>query len=101
VAEIGLVEAIARVREELAKAVVDGAQADVQFPVGQITLDFQVGFTRTDDRSGAVKLWVLELGASREYARESIQTITVVLEPPVDAEGRPIKVSAASREMPG
>jgi hypothetical protein len=101
VAEIGLVEAIAGVREELARAVVEGAKADIQFPVGQITLEFQVGLTKTDDQSGKVKLWILELGASSEDVRESMQTISIVLEPPVDAEGRPIKVSAAAREMPG
>lgn len=100
-AEIGLSEAIARVREELAQAVEEGAGADIQFPVGQVTLEFQVGLTKTDGGHGGVKLWVLELGASREYADESVQTISIVLGPPVDGTGNPIKVSAASEEMPG
>lgn len=100
-AEIGLVEAIAQVREELARAVTAGAQADIQFPVGQVTLEFKVGMTKTGEGAGKVKLWVLELGATGKYAQESVQTISVVLEPPVDSEGRPIKVSAGSQEMPG
>jgi hypothetical protein len=99
--EIGLTEAIALVREELVQAVEEGVGSDIQFPVGQVTLEFQVGLTKTDDVHGGLKLWVLELGASREYARESVQTISIVLGPPVDATGNPIKVSAASEEIPG
>ena len=100
-AEIGLVEAIDRVREELAAAVANGAGADIQFPVGEITLDFQVGLTKSTDGSGKINLYVLELGGRREYAHDTIQTVTVVLGPPVDASGDPIKVSGTAEEMPG
>src|SRR3954451_13011780 len=51
-AELGLVEAIEQVREELRQAMLVGAGADVQFPVGQVTLEFQVGLKKTGEGSG-------------------------------------------------
>ncbi|WP_132118002.1 trypco2 family protein [Actinocrispum wychmicini] len=100
-AQIGLVEAIEQVRAELVDAVAAGRGADIQFPVGQVTLQFQVGLTRSDDTDGKLKLWILELGSAEKYAEQSVQTISVVLEPPVDAQGRPITVSAESADLPG
>ncbi len=100
-AQIGLVEAIAQVRRELAQAVTAGVDAGIQFPVGAVTLEFQVGVTRSVEASGGVKVWVLELGAAGEYAKETVHTLTVELQSPVDAQGRPIKVAARSDQRPG
>lgn len=44
-AEIGLSEAIAAVRAELAAAVEQGVDAELQFPVDGVELEFQVGVT--------------------------------------------------------
>jgi len=100
-AKIGLVEAIEEIRRELREAAVAAKDSDVLFPVGQVTLEFQVGVTRAGEAKAGVKVWVLELGASGEYSRESVHTVTVVLEPPVDAQGRPINVGSASAVRPG
>jgi len=100
-AEVGLTDAVAGLRRELARAVLEAEGAAVQFPVGQVTLQFQVGVTKTGEGSADVRFWVLELGASSQYSRESVQTITIVLGPPVNAEGKPIKVSSALSEKPG
>jgi hypothetical protein len=92
--QISLAETIAAVRAELAQAVQQGAGEDIQFPVGEVTLQFQVGVTRSAEGTAGVNVWVLELGGTGTYARESVQAVTVVLQPPVDPDGNPVKVSS-------
>lgn len=98
--QIGLVDVVQALRSELARASTQAADAEVRFPVGQITLEFQVGVTRSAEAQGGVRFWVLELGASAGVATESVQKVTIVLEPPVDSYGRPIKVAAGETEKP-
>jgi hypothetical protein len=88
------------VRTELVRAIAQSAAEQIQFPVGQVTLQFQVGVTKSGRGAAGVDIWVAEFGAGGEIARETIQTITVVLEPPLDANGRPIKVASASGVKP-
>jgi hypothetical protein len=99
--EIGLTEAIAELRYELGKAMADAEDEAVRFPVGEVTLQFQVGVTKAAEGSGGVKFWVLGLTASGHYAKETVQTLTVVLGPPVDADGRAIKVQSRTMAKPG
>jgi hypothetical protein len=98
--KIGLPETIEALRAELREAIVQGQGQDIQFPVGGIQLEFQVGITREGSADGKVNVWVLELGAGASYAKESIQTVTLILEPPVDAEGQPVKVRRRLAEKP-
>ncbi len=98
--EIGLVEAIASLRAELADAVDEAENEDIQFPVAQIDLEFQVGVTRDVHGSGKLKFWVLELGASGGYEAETIQKITIGLGAPVGADGEPIKIRRSMRDKP-
>ncbi|MEU4409958.1 trypco2 family protein [Streptosporangium sp. NPDC023963] len=100
-AELGLAEAIEQVREELRQAIVAGADADVRFPVGQVTLEFQVGLKKSGEGSGKVKVWVLEAGTSGKIEHDEVQKVTVVLQPPVDPSGNPIKVAASFQVKPG
>ncbi|GAB3660479.1 hypothetical protein GCM10027589_22200 [Actinocorallia lasiicapitis] len=99
--ELGLVEAIEQVREELRQAMVAGAGADIQFPIDQVTLEFQVGIKKIGEGSGKVKVWVLEAGVSGKIEHDAVQKVTVVLQAPVDSSGRPVKVAAGSQSMPG
>ena len=78
-AEIALVEAIASLREQLAAAAEEGKNQYIQFPVGQIDLEFQVGVTRDVSGGGKLRFWVLELGASTVYAAQTVQKVTVSL----------------------
>lgn len=100
-AELGLVEAIEQVREELRQAMAAGADAEVQFPVGQVTLEFQVGIKKTGEGSGKVKVWVLEAGTSGKIEHDAVQKVTVVLEAPIDDNGEPVRVARGSQFMPG
>ena len=98
--KIGLVETIDALRSELAAAVEKAQGQEIQFPVGSVQLEFQVGVTWDTEAKAGVKFWVLELGASGSYANESVQKVTLNLEAPVDAEGRAVKVTRRSQEKP-
>lgn len=90
--EIGLVEAIASLRAELAEAAERGEAEDIRFPVAQVNLEFQIGVTRDVHGDGRLRFWVLELGAGGGYEAQTIQKVTISLGPPVDADGQPIKI---------
>jgi hypothetical protein len=90
-AEIGLVEAIGSLREELAKAVEEGKNQDIQFPVGNIDLEFQVGVTRDVRGGGKLRFWILELGVDSGYAAQTVQKVTISLGA-VTAENGTVKI---------
>lgn len=98
--KIGLVETIDALRSELAAAVEKAKGQTVQFPIGSVQLEFQVGVTWDAEAKGGVKFWVLELGASGSYTNESVQKVTLNLEAPLDAEGRPVKVTRHLQQKP-
>ncbi len=99
-AEIGLSEAIAAVRAELAAAVEQGVDAEFQFPVSGVQLEFHVAVTKTGEGRAGVRFWVVELGGGGSYAREEIQTVTVALGAPVDRAGEVVKVTRRSEQKP-
>jgi hypothetical protein len=98
--KIGLVETIEALRSELAVAVEKAQGQDIQFPIGSVQLEFQVGVTRDAESKGEVKFYVFELGASGKYANESVQKVTLNLEAPIDSEGRTIKVTRKLKDKP-
>jgi hypothetical protein len=98
---IPLAETIAAIRTELRSAVVLAAGETVQFPVGQITLEFQVGVTKSTEGTAGVNVWIFEAGAGGTYAREAVQKVTIILESPLDERGEPIKVASAQLQRPG
>ncbi len=98
--KIGLVETIEALRSELSAAVKKAQGQEIQFPIGSVQLEFQVGVTWDAETKGKVKFWVLELGASGKYANESVQKVTLNLEAPVNTEGNIVKVTEHSRQRP-
>ncbi|TDB76244.1 hypothetical protein E1264_38790 [Actinomadura sp. KC216] len=98
--QLGLAESIEALRAELMEALEAGESAEFGFGVGQILLEFHVGVTRQAGGSGKAKFWVLELGGDGSYRREEIHRVTVTLEPPLDEDGRPLKVTRGLREKP-
>ena len=98
--KIGLVETIDALRSELAAAVEKAQGQEIQFPIGSVQLEFQVGVTWDTEAKAGIRFWVLELGASGSYANESVQKVTLNLEAPVDAEGRAVKVIRRSQQKP-
>ncbi len=98
--KIGLVETIDALRSELAVAVEKAQGQEIQFPIGSVQLEFQVGVTLDTEAKAGVRFWVLELGASGSYANESVQKVTLNLEAPVDSEGRAVKVTRRLQQKP-
>ena len=98
--QIGLPETIEAIRAELRTAVAQGDEEDLQFPIGGVQLEFQVGVTREASGEGRLNVWVLELGGSRGYTHESLQRVTLSLGAPVDAEGRPVRVHRLQADKP-
>ena len=98
--KIGLAETIDGLQSELAAAVEKAQGQEIQFPIGSVQLEFQVGVTWDAEAKAGVKFWVLELGASGSYANESVQKVTLNLEAPVDAEGRAVKVTRRVQQKP-
>ncbi|WP_426320078.1 trypco2 family protein [Microbacterium sp. E-13] len=98
--EIGLVETISALRAELAEAVENGRDTDIQFPVTGVEIEFHVGVTRGGEGNAGVKFWVVELGGSASLQQESVQTVTITLGAPVDRSGVPIRVTSMTSEGP-
>ena len=90
--KVGLADVVEALRAELSEAMARARGQEIQFPVGEIQVEFQIGVTREAEGKAGLKVWVLELGAGASYTRESVQKITVSLEPPVTADGQSVKV---------
>ncbi|MGW1675716.1 trypco2 family protein [Streptomyces sp. NPDC002324] len=97
IGKIGLTEAIAALQEELTEAARAGAGRDVRFPVEGVTLEFQVAVTVDAQATGKVKFWVLEMGAESGFGRETVQTVTLQLGPPVGRDGESVLVTSRPR----
>ena len=97
---VGLDKAIEALRAEVAAAAVEAAGQDVQFPVQTLTVELKVAVTKKADGSAGFKVPFVgaELGGSGGYARETIQTVTLVMGPPVDRLGRPVKIAKSTDE---
>lgn len=97
---IPLAEVIDQIRDELADATARAASQGVQFPVGAVQIELQIGVTKSADGKGGVKLWVLDLAGGASVSHQLVQKVTVNLDPPVDRTGRRIRVSQTFDEHP-
>lgn len=95
---IGLAEALEVLRSELESARQKSAGRPVQFPVETLTVELKVGVTKSADGKAGFRVPFLgaELSGSAGYASESVHKVTLVLGPPVDQDGNPIKVASVS-----
>jgi hypothetical protein len=93
-AQLGLVEAIQSLREELAAAVTAGGREALRFEVGQIEMTFQVQVEKTG--KGGVKFWVVEVGG--ELSHTTTHTVKVPLTPK-SSDGAAV-LTGGSREIP-
>jgi hypothetical protein len=100
---IGLAEAIEMLRAEVLAAQTKAAGAAVRFPVETLTVQLKVGLTKLADGKVGFKVPFVgaELGASAGLHQETTQTVTLVLGPPVNAQGQPISVSQPTDEEKG
>jgi hypothetical protein len=97
---IPLADTIEGLRDQLGEAMAKAAGQGIQFPVGPIQLEFQIGVTKEGEGKAGVRFWVLELGGGGSYANESVQKVTVSLEPPVTADGDRVLVHRGFDKKP-
>lgn len=97
---IPLAEVIDQIRAELVDAAARAAGAGVQFPVGSVQIELQVGVTKSADGKAGVKLWVVDLGGGAAFSHQALQKVTVNLDPPVDRHGQRIQVGHGVDERP-
>jgi hypothetical protein len=100
---IRLADAIEMLRSEVALAQVKAAGNDLQFPVETLTVELKVELTKYADGKAGFRVPFVgaELGGSAAYQRETMQTVTLVLGSPVDRDGNPVKVAAATDVVKG
>ena len=98
--KIGIPDLISAVRAELARAVEENADEDIQFPVNGVDLEFQVGITRSAEATAGIRLWVIDVGGKGGYESQSAHTVTVSLGAPVNRQGETIKVTRSASYKP-
>src|SRR6266851_8715889 len=100
---IDLADAIEVLRAEVMTAQLKSAGAGVQFPIQTLTIELKVGLTKMADGKAGFKVPFVgaEIGASASLRQDTAQTVRIVLGPPVDLEGRPVKVAQATDEPKG
>ena len=100
---IELSDAIALLHREMLKAYREGASQAMQFPVESMTVELKVAATRSSDGKAGFSIPVVsvELGGSLGRQHEATQTVTIVFGPPVDSDGKPLKVADAGDEIKG
>ncbi|MEU6578310.1 trypco2 family protein [Streptomyces sp. NPDC046805] len=97
---IPLADVLDQIRAELVDASARSMDQDLQFPVGTVQIELQVGVTQSADGKGGVKLWVVDLAGGTAISHQAVQKVIVNLEPPVDREGRRIRVAHELDERP-
>ncbi|MFB7248998.1 trypco2 family protein [Streptomyces populi] len=97
---IPLSDVLDQIRAELVDAAAQSADQDLQFPVGAVQIELQVGVSRSADGKAGLKLYVFELAAGAAVSHQAVQKVIVNLEPPVDREGRRIRVAHELDERP-
>jgi hypothetical protein len=91
-AGVGLAEAIATVRSELAKALDEGKGKGVRFSTDSVEIELEVAFTSGGDLGGGVHLGVVEFGAKGTVERATTHRITLSLNPQ-SSNGGPLALS--------
>jgi hypothetical protein len=92
---IRLADAIEMLRGEVLAAQTNATGAAVHFPIQSLTVELRVALTKLADGKVGFKVPFVdaELGVSGGLHHETTQTVTLVLGPPVDLQGRPVSVS--------
>ena len=97
--ELGLAETIEALRDELEAAMARSDGRKLQFVIGPVQVEFHVTVRREAGGGAKARFWVLEAGAEGKYALETIQKVSLTMEP-VTADGSPVRVERGAKERP-
>lgn len=87
---VPLADFLSAFRSELRLAAAE-RDADLQFEVGPVTVEFTVLTRREGEGRAGVKFWVVDAGVTGKIAGESTQKVTMQLTP-LDSNGGPIRI---------
>ena len=96
----GLEQAIAALRDDLTKASKAGGDS-LKFPVTSVTVELNVVATRSKKGKAGFKVpWVnAELAGELDRSSQTTNKVTVVLGPPVDAQGNQVRIGEPSDRL--
>lgn len=97
---IGLADLVGELHRELNKAIAEVGNHDVQFPVAGVEVEVHVAISREKGANAGLRLWVVELGAKGRATAESVQRVTLRLDPPIGRNGDRVVVSQRSSKPP-
>lgn len=93
---VGLAEAVAALRADLIEAQLAGADAEVQLPIGSVTVELSVTAGWTAGGKAGFKVPFVEAGVEGARKGDTGHKVTITFGPPVDAGGTPIRIAGAS-----
>jgi hypothetical protein len=79
--QIELAAAIRQLRRELAAAMREGTDEELQFQLGPVELELELGVTRAAAGDAGVRFWVLSVGAKASEDVVRTHRLTLHLEP--------------------
>jgi hypothetical protein len=95
-----LAEAIKGIRAELSEAMAAGAGERLRFEVGPVELEFAVDVQRDLQAKAGVKVWVVEIGGSSGFSRDSSHRVKLTLNPVDSVTGRSARVADQVGRLP-
>ncbi len=78
---VDLAVVIRALRAQFTQALADGAAGDIDFAVGEISLEFQVAVTTSGEVKTGAKFWVLSADAAGKRDVGSVHRLAVTLTP--------------------
>jgi hypothetical protein len=78
---LGLAEAVAALRQELASAMTAGAGERIRFELGTVEMEFQLELSKERGGEAGVKFWVVTLGGKGSTTSGSTHRVTLNLTP--------------------
>jgi len=92
---------IETLRSELQQAMSEGEGQRLRFDLENVELTLQVGATRQGKGEGKIRFWVVDLGASETVSNSALHTFKLNLKPCPGIDGKPPKISAKTKGLPG
>jgi len=79
--QVPLAGLIKMLRNELSAARDQADGADINFTVGPIELDLEIGVTKEGEGDAGIRFWVISLGAKGSYQKVQTQHLKLTLTP--------------------
>jgi hypothetical protein len=78
---VPLAAMIRQLRTELTAAITAAEGKELQFALGDVELELEVGVSNEGTADAGVRLWVLTLGGNGTHRAEHVQRVKVILTP--------------------